>query len=79
MCKLSAGGAPRLVSHFLNVLLLYTTHKHMLCIIVLLNMYNMLSTIKQSHLVAIVDCTYVGSATASLKDLHWRTLSKLFW
>ena len=65
------------------LLLLYTTHiDHMLCIVAIVDytMHTKLSTTKYQnvpYLVAIVDCTHVGSATAYFKDLvtmHRRTL-----
>ena len=74
-------------SRLLTCLFLYTTHINTCYIMLLILtelMYSVLSTRKYQNiqcLVAIVDCTHVGSATESVKvllTLHRRRLQQIF-
>ena len=73
--------------HLNTILLLYTTRISMLCIVAIGDCIHVHHVVlhKISHLVAIVDCTHIGSATASFKDLVTlprRTLpikQQIFW
>ena len=83
-CELSGGGTPKLLSFLIFVVAVHSIHQYMLCIVAIVDctMYTMLSTTqkKTEHTISvtIVDCTHVGSTTASFKGLHRRTLTKMF-
>ena len=78
-------GLQGILNTFSNMfIVLYTTRTSMVTeLTVLINTMSPLqNNQKKPYPVAIVDCTDIGSATASVKDLltlHYRILQKIFW
>ena len=63
--ELSGGGSPRHLNTFYNLFIVVVYYTHQYI----------------RYIVAIVDCTLVGSATTSFKNfvtLHWITLQQIF-
>ena len=80
-CELIGGGSPRHINTFSNLLIVgwpLHTYKDMLCIVAILDCthaHHVFHYKISDH--PIVDCTPIGSATASFMDLvtlHRRTL-----
>ena len=73
-CELIGGGALRHLNTFSNLFIVavHYTHININYVLLTVPMYTMLPTTNHqniSYLVVIVDCTNVGSATASLEDI----------